>query len=243
MVETIRSPGSLGQAGAGQSTFRRILRSGVHFFSYHLVLKRNRTVTSRAAGFSLRVPPTVFHPRFFRASEVFAGFIGRLDLTGRHIADVGTGSGILALAAARAGAASVLALDINPNAVASAAANARINGHGRTVSAVCSDLFSAVAPRPMFDLILSNPPYFPGRPRDLADRAWHAGQNYRDILPIFEQARERLRPGGQFYVLLSSDSDLDYLHDLMDRARFRRAIAARYSIVIETLLIYELTAK
>jgi len=29
-------------------------------------------------------------------------------------------------------------------------------------------------------------------PRDIADRAWHAGPNYRDVAPLFDQARERL---------------------------------------------------
>jgi methylase of polypeptide subunit release factors len=40
-----------------------------------------------------------------------------LDLGGKQVAEVGTGTGILALAAARAGATTVVAIDINPNAV------------------------------------------------------------------------------------------------------------------------------
>ena len=55
---------------------------------------------------------------------------------------------------------------------------------------------SGIAPRPLFDVIISSPPSFPGEPRDLADRAWHAGPEYRDIKALFEQARERLAPGG-----------------------------------------------
>jgi hypothetical protein len=46
-------------------------------------------------------------------------------LSGKSVADIGTGSGILALAAARAGATNVLALDINPNAARSARENAQ----------------------------------------------------------------------------------------------------------------------
>ena len=81
-------------------------------------------------GFSLRVRPTVFHPHFFLGGEYLAEYIDGLDLKGKSVADVGTGSGVLALAAARAGAASVLALDINPNAALCARADAEANGFG-----------------------------------------------------------------------------------------------------------------
>jgi hypothetical protein len=40
---------------------------------------------------------------------------------------------------------------------------------------VASNLLSAIAPRPLFDVILSSPPSFPGEPSDIADRAWFAG--------------------------------------------------------------------
>src|SRR5579862_6625233 len=83
----------------------RLLDDVVHFFSYWLILARRSTRTSHAAGLRLTVPPTVFHPRFFLTSEYFAAFIARLDLVGKRVVDVGTGTGILALAAARSGAA------------------------------------------------------------------------------------------------------------------------------------------
>jgi hypothetical protein len=52
------------------------------------------------------------------------------------------------------------------------------------VTAVCTNLLSALAPRPLFDVILSSPPKHAGEPRDLADRGWHAGPNYRDIAAL-----------------------------------------------------------
>jgi methylase of polypeptide subunit release factors len=108
-----------------------------------------RTTVARVAGFRLTVRPTVFHPRYFLTSEFFANFLlASLDLTGKRVADVGTGSGILALAAARVGAANVVAIDINPNAAEPAAENAHANGLGRRIMAVGSDLLSALPPRP-----------------------------------------------------------------------------------------------
>jgi len=195
---------------------------------------------TRAAGFRLIVRPTVFHPRYFITSEFFASFISRQDLNGKRVADVGTGSGILGLAAARAGAASVTAVDVNPNAALTAAENARANGYGDCFMAVCSDLLGALAPGALFDAVISSPPSFPGEPRDIADRSWHAGPNYRDIAPLFEQARERLAPGGRVYLLVSSDSDLDLFSALISRARFQARLVAERSIFIESLFIYEL---
>ena len=104
------------------------------------------------------MPPTVFHPRWFLTSEFFAGFIAELALTGKHVAEVGTGSGILALAAARAGAAHVVAIDVNPKAARAAVENAGLNGLAGQVSGVCSDLLLALIPRPMFDVIITSPP-------------------------------------------------------------------------------------
>jgi release factor glutamine methyltransferase len=240
VVDASERTADLGRATVSYSLPRRFLREAIHFFSYHLILKRRWTAVSRAAGFRLRVPPTVFHPRLFLTSEYFARFIGGLDLTGKRVAEVGTGTGILALAAARAGAANVVAIDINPNAARAAAENARSNGFGERVAPVCSNLLSALAPRPLFDVILSSPPSFAGEPRDLADRAWHAGPNYRDIASLFEQARERLAPGGRVYVLLSSDSDLELMGALFARAQLRARPVAERSILIESLIIYEL---
>jgi release factor glutamine methyltransferase len=221
---------------------RRLLRATIHFVSYHLVLARRSTRRTRVAGFRLEVLPTVFHPRYFISSERFARFIGGLDLAGKDVADVGTGTGILALAAARAGARHVTALDINPNAALNATANARINGFADRVTALCSNLFSALPPQPLFDVILSSPPKHAGEPRDLADRGWHAGPHYRDIAALFEQARERLKPDGRMYVMVSSDSDLDLLGTLMERAGFRSKRVHEHSLYIESLIVYELCA-
>jgi hypothetical protein len=43
------------------------------------------------------------------------------------------------------------------------------------------------------------------------------------------------------YVLLSSDSDLHFLGKLIAKAGFRARIATVFSIMIESMIIYELT--
>jgi methylase of polypeptide subunit release factors len=226
--------------GGAPTLARRLLRRAIHFFSYTFVLNRRSTRIARAGGFRLVVRPTVFHPRFFIASEYFSRFIAGLDLSGLRVADVGTGTGIIALAAARAGATNVVAIDINPNAALSASENAAAHGLAQRVSVVCGDLLSALAPGAQFDVICSNPPFFPEEPIDIADRAWHAGPGYRDIKALFEQARAHLAPDGRFYILLSSDCDLGLLQHLIEQAKFRAREIARRSLVIESLIMYEL---
>src|SRR4249920_1078815 len=220
-IDVPASPaGGLDRRGMPHGPLRRFLRAFIHFYSYHVILSRRSIRTIRAARFNLRVHPTVFHPRFFLSSEYFAQFIDGLDLSGKSVADIGTGSGILALAAARAGATKVLALDINPNAALSAFENARANGLGDRVTVACMNLLTALPPLPLFDVILSSPPKHAGEPRDLADRGWHAGPQYRDIAALFDQARERLNPGGRLYVMVSSDSDLDLFGRRIQQAGF-----------------------
>ncbi|MGE4167914.1 MAG: methyltransferase [Xanthobacteraceae bacterium] len=240
MADTIEVAEAAQRSNALQDRLKRVIRGTTHFLAYHFVLKRRRTITAKAAGFSLVVPPTVFHPRYFLTSEYFAGFIDKLRLHGYRVADVGTGTGIIGLAAARAGADSVVALDINPNAAWAAERNASRNGQSARLRAVCSDLFSALAPQPLFDVIFSNPPYFPGEAIDLADRAWHAGDNYRLLARLFDQARARLKPNGVFYVLLSSGGELTLIESMMESAGFRARRVAERFILIESLIIYEL---
>jgi methylase of polypeptide subunit release factors len=239
-AQKIRDTYGLGRPSAPHSLPRRFIRAFIHFFSYHLFLKRQSTRVTRVAGFQLTVRPTVFHPKVFLTGEYFVRFLQSLDLAGKSVAEVGTGSGIISLAAARAGARSVLAIDINPNAALAASENARVNGLGDRVTALCSNCLSAVAPRPLFDVILSSPPSFPGEPIDVADRAWFAGPGYRDIAALFDQARERLTPGGVMYLLLSSDSDLEILGKLISRAGFQAQLVGERSIMIESFIMYEL---
>ncbi|ANP85652.1 class I SAM-dependent methyltransferase [Rhizobium leguminosarum] len=49
-------------------------------------------------------------------------------VAGRHVLDLGAGSGLVAIAAAKAGAAMVTAVDIDANAIAAIGLNAAING-------------------------------------------------------------------------------------------------------------------
>lgn len=221
------------------SPMRAIFRKLVHFFSFHFILNRQRTTTTTVSGLKLTVPPTVFHPKIFLTSEIFADYLQSLDLRGLRAVEVGTGSGILALSAAKAGADYVLALDINPQAVKAAEMNAKANGLTQ-VEARESNLFSAVPETEQFDVIISNPPYLSGEPRNTADRAWHAGPGYRDILGLFDQAAKRMKADGKFIMLVSSDTNMPLFNSLIDQAGLVSKEISTHSIFVEKFIIHEL---
>ena len=216
---------------------RAVFRKVVHFLSFHFILNSTRTSTTDVAGLRLTVPPTVFHPKLFLTSRFFAEFLQKQDFAGKRVVEIGTGSGILALSAARAGAAHVLALDINPQAARAAALNAAANDLPQ-VEARESNLFSAVAPHEMFDVIISSPPSFSGEPKNVADRAWHAGPGYRDILALFDQAAAHLAPGGTMYLLVSSDTNMKLFDHLMAQAGLKPERIATQSIMVERFFLY-----
>ena len=65
-------------------------------------------------------------------------------VTGRHVIDVASGSGLAAIAAIRAGAATITAYDIDPLAVAAIAVNADANGVA--IPAACTDVLCGLPP-------------------------------------------------------------------------------------------------
>lgn len=67
---------------------------------------------------------TGLHPTTRQCLEA----VGEMDLAGRSVLDVGTGSGILAIGAAKGGAARVVGVDVDPLAVRAATENAQRNG-------------------------------------------------------------------------------------------------------------------
>jgi release factor glutamine methyltransferase len=157
----------------------------------------------RVQGVPLIVMPTVFNPKVPRTGEFLASLLdSRLVQPDWQVLDMGTGSGVCAVFAAKH-ARRVVAVDINPAAVRCAAINAHLNHLEHKIEVRLGDLFAAVADE-RFDLILFNPPFLRGAPRDDRDRAWRSS----DIAERFAAGLgARLRPGGSALVLLSTFGD------------------------------------
>jgi ribosomal protein L11 methyltransferase len=77
----------------------------------------------------------------------------RIDLHGRSVIDVGTGSAVLAIAARRLGASGVLAIDDDPDAIAAAEANVVLNRESR-IALETGDFRSSKIGQ--FDVVVAN---------------------------------------------------------------------------------------
>ena len=182
------------------------------------------------------VLPSVFNPKVPRTGEFLASMLDasrvKRDFS---VLDMGTGSGVGAVFAARY-AARVVAVDINPAAVRCAHINAVVNHVEDRIEVRHGDLFAAV-PGEQFDLILFNPPFLRGAPRDDRDRAWRSS----DIAERFAAGlHDGLKPEGYALVLLSTFGDAEHFLEQFYRAGLGVSVAAERRFVNETLTIFKL---
>jgi ribosomal protein L11 methyltransferase len=77
----------------------------------------------------------------------------QIDLRGRSVIDVGTGSGVLAIAARKLGANGVLAIDDDADAIAAAEANVALNQQSRIALEVADFRAAKIG---QFDLVTAN---------------------------------------------------------------------------------------
>jgi release factor glutamine methyltransferase len=160
-------------------------------------------------GLPFRVTPAVLIPRPETEILVENAVVAARSLGPRRLrfADVGTGSGCIAVSFARHVPLSVgWATDISVDALAVARENAARNGVLKQIGFVRADFLEGFAPHPLFDLVLSNPPYvaaedaaaLPAQVREhepaVALFSGSSGlDSYRRLIP---QAIRRLVPGG-----------------------------------------------
>lgn len=152
---------------------------------------------------------------------------GSLFPPGANVLDLCTGTGVLAITAAQRGASRVTAVDISRRAVLAARVNAWLAR--APVRALAGDLFGPVDDE-VFDLIVANPPYVPGRRpvRHGRERSWEGGPYGRSILdPICAQAGTRLTPGGSLLMVHSALCGESETLQALGRAQLDTTILAR----------------
>lgn len=154
-----------------------------------------------------RVTADVLIPRPETETLVMEALAVAKPLPAPAVLDLCTGSGCVAIAIAKhCPTATVTATDISPAALAIAADNAMKHKVSERVSFQEGDLFASLAPDPMFDVIVSNPPYIPSA--DIATLhadvqqyeprlALDGGRDGLDLIRrILIDAKSHLKPGG-----------------------------------------------
>ncbi len=194
-------------------------------------------VIERVQGMPLLVVPSVFNPKVPRTGEFLSAHIDS-RLVGREfeVLDLGTGSGVCALQAARY-AARVVAVDVNPAAVRCTRLNALLNHMEDRVDVRHGDLFEPVRDE-RFDLILFNPPFLRGPPRDDRERAWRS----TDVAERFAAGlAAHLKPGGCALVVLSTFGEPGRFLRELRRDSFVVSVSAERRFINERLAIFKLT--
>lgn len=221
----------------------RIWRMG--FMLRFLLFQRhrhNRVVLESVAGRPILVLPTVMNPVLFFTGRLLAETLaadpsGFLKPAGSRrnasVLDLGTGSGVAAVFAAQ-WAGHVVAVDINPAAVRCTRINALLHGVEHKVEVLHGDLFEPVLGR-RFDLILFNPPYLPGQPRTMFERALRSeGLAERFAAGL----ADHLAGGGYALLLLSSIGDEAGWLEPLRRGGFACRPAAQRNMISEMVTIY-----
>ena len=190
----------------------------------------------RVQGVPILVTPSVFNPKVPRTGALLAAQLdARVVAADADVLDMGTGSGVCAVFAARY-ARRVVAVDINPAAVRCAGINARLNHAENRIEVRHGDLFAPVSGE-RFDLILFNPPFLQGTPRDDRDRAWRSTdvpERFAAGLPA------HLKPGGSALVVLSTFGGAQSFLEEFQRRGLVVSVLTERRFVNERLAIFRL---
>ena len=224
---------------APNSLLRLLTLFGLKLKRPFLLPRVRRTTLERVRDVSLLVWADVHNPVVFRSGQFLADAIATLPALATdsqpdaRALDMGCGSGVGGIFAAQRGYR-VTAVDLNPEAVRCARINVLLNRLEDRIEVRQGDLFAPVRGE-RFHLILFNPPFFRGTPKDLFDLSWRSP----DIFERFALGlTEALAPGGQALVLLSSDGDAAGMLKALAACGFRTDPVLRRNFGNEIMVLY-----
>jgi release factor glutamine methyltransferase len=185
-------------------------------------------------GTPIVVLPGVFNPKLLRTGALLVEVLdGRGLCPEANVLDLGTGSGIGAVFAGRR-ARRVVAVDVNPEAARCARINRLLHHLEERVEVREGDLVGPVGDE-RFDLILFNPPFYRGEPRDALDRAWRSP----DAAERFAaRLGDHLTAKGEALVILSSDGDAATFLNAFHANQLTVLAIASCDLVNEMLTVY-----
>ena len=182
----------------------------ISFYSHYIELlwAEETTLTFvKELNQSIVVLPTVYAPNPY--NKPMREYLINQDLHwAKDVLDIGTGTGVLSFIVLKAGAKQVIATDINAQAVKNATVNAQRLGyehvfHARLVPANQSEAFSVIKTNEKFDLIISNPPWYEDKPKNIQDYAWYDA-NYALLYSIIQGLSNHLKKDGKAWLEIGS---------------------------------------
>lgn len=192
-----------------QITLRKVITRLWLTLKHQIFGRRYRRLTiENIDETTLVILPEVFNPVLFRTGECLARSISTIPLLNDNnlsqfqVLDLGCGSGIGAIFAARCGA-DVIAIDLNPEAVRCTKVNVLLNHFENKVEVRIGDMFEPVKNQ-RFNLILFNPPFYLGQPRNNLDMAWRGEEIFERFA---KELKDYLVPSGCALVVLSTDGE------------------------------------
>lgn len=152
-----------------------------------------------------------------------------------NIVDVGSGSGVVALMLAQRFIASkVTAVELEPHAVEQARENfenSPFDSRMECVEASFQNWAAESDNQSSFDLVVSNPPFFNGKPKSpFHARNLARHDDYLNISDLFEGAEKVLRPKGVFGLVWPVEREAD----LMAAAKMRKFHVIRKCLIRPT---------
>lgn len=212
---------------------QKVLGKTLRVFLLKYWLKETRAFRYR--GLLFNIPSGVFHPGLYFSSKFFASYLSTLELNGRSLLDIGTGSGFLALVCARKGA-KVTACDRSNEALESARNNAILNR--LPITFIEPNLTESATQS--FDFVISNPPYFPKDAATEEEMAWYCGKNHDFFEEFFSNLSKICHKETRVYMILSDRCNIDYIKSIATQNQFLLEIAKVKNLFIEKNYIFEI---
>jgi len=198
----------------------------------------------RIGDIVLKTHPLVYEP----GEDSILLMENLVDVRGKKVLDMGTGTGIQAINALKRGCEIALGVDINPYAIRLSRENAELNKVDRKGFFFQSDLFKNIdwimeeLGIDRFDVILFNAPYLPTsqeeRLEGYINYAFDGGVDGREVIDRFiSEAGRYLKRGGVIQIVQSSLTGERRTLDMLERYGFKGEKSASIRFFFEEIQV------